>query len=249
MATAAKVSAKRASFKFELQTGNLPAVVASTAMTHATKADVSRKAEEGWRLSFVQYKISGKAEKDADFGATFPANFTVEIPSVSYDQVATMANGEKFLNALVADHQDSMISKSANGDSTVDVTNWDALIADYFSTTRGIPLTDIKEWAEETFAAAFVLRMEEMNATAGAEGRAVKTDKQIDLLTRSYVDYIGKICSKSCTLSPDYIKSVRTVLNRLIEVDALEADTFSAEVLRRAENLLRPDAGVIVDSI
>lgn len=213
--------------KFKLQTGNLPAPITSLLFPTERGKEFTNEAPSGKRWTFVNYKVSKEvADKAKTEDVTVPQPFACAVDSFSFDAIVAAEKGKEMLVSLFNDYQDSVVIDSANGKSMIYANDIDQLIADYFdaSRKRNAPTQeDILKWYDDTFAVAYVVRVEERNA---AETNL--TGKQSAEATKRVVDgyrnYVKMITGKSCSLEPQLISGVRQTIERLQELGHIDAD-------------------------
>lgn len=218
---------------FVLKTGNLPVALAATAQTHNDKPSFveAKRDTETLRAVYIGYKVP----KDSKPTDKLPANFSV---LVSNDvNVSDPDAFDRFTAALVNDYQDKLIHDVADKKTKIDPTDWDAIIKDYFDTSRqrtGPSLDDIEAWATEFWTVAYLARVQQLNEIAASEGKPGQDEKKTKLVVSKYVDWIRLIAKKTCALSRINIQGVRQNIERLIELGLLEQDEIAEFVIGRA---------------
>jgi hypothetical protein len=239
--------------KFTVRTGNLPKAIAATATVVEGRKAFSEEARfktapEGQRWCYVGYKVKEADSKIAD--KELPANFACLLPSLSLLDILTddvdvemsvIEDNNKFLVGLFQEYQDAMVHASADKETTIDATDLDALVKDYFDKTRSrsVPtMADIKEWATEFWAPAYTARVLQRNASATLE-TAKQTPAQTTLIIGKYTEFMQAISKKTCILSRANIAGVRTNLLGLIELKLLDKDEFSSFLVERADEHIK----------
>lgn len=228
----------------KLQTGNLQAAVALTAVVYADKAtflSADNLPTEGNRWVCLGYKVTEKKLEEAKTkDVDFPANFAVQVPILSLD--ADNEDHAKFLAGLAQDYQDSMFAAVANRKSLVNAADVDALIADYFDTTRARNAPTIEDcmvWYTVNFVPAYVARCIERNNLSAKDGlTAIVSDKEMATVSQAYEKYVKTIVGRSCTMDKVVVNGVRQTIDKLIELGHLEDDSIAQHVVAKCREYM-----------
>ena len=238
----------KATFIKKLSTGNLPATVASTAKVYDSAKDTKDwKASEGNRLAFLGYKLTAKMIAALPDGAEIPANFAVSVPSVGAMAIAAVARGEEMIDRLIQKHQDSVIAECAAKESKIDPTSLQELVADFFDTSRGgTTQAALKTWIDDVFEPTMIQRLIELNLTAESEGRAIKTDAQMNAFCKGHKSYLLAILPKDAIPDTAKVKSAQQTMNRYIELGLFSADDECVVwFLEKMRVLLKSDSEIL----
>lgn len=212
---------------YQLQTGNLPESLAKTAVTYTDRKSLA-PAPENMRWCFVGYKVRTGTPADA----VLPASFAVLLSNDV--QVSDVEVYEKFKDALVNDYQDKMVHEVADKKSIVDPADMDALIADYFDTTRNrlVPtLAEVMEWYDGAFVEAYKARVAERNEqTIKANDGKPQSEAETKRIVDAYRGYVRNIKTNG-PLSENILRGVRQTIDKLIELEWLEKDTIASFLL------------------
>ena len=158
----------------------------------------------------------------------------------------TAARGEEFLLSIAHREQDTLVHACVDKKSSVDVDNLDAIIADYFDTTRGDGMTQkaIATWADEVFFMAFHQRQTDQNASGVV---AQVTDAQIAARGSDLVKYIKGVTSSTAgTVSKHYVKNLLRYLTGYLELGLFNADD---EILQHVTECCESQLAIPEDAI
>ena len=221
-----------------LNTGNLPAAVASTAVIYTSKSDLKLPSPaDGSRWVEIGYKVSKEKQAEAkDKDITVPANFAVQIPVLSLFG-NTVGNDDKvlkFLAALAADYQDKALHDLADKEITVDVTDLDRLISLY-NDGAASGKKQIMEWFDNDWTLAYLCRVEERNTL---QGQVMTTEKQAQKVVSAYKAYCAELAKKECFLDKQYVKGFLSSTEKLVELKHLEKTMICEQIMERCRELL-----------
>lgn len=240
-------------FKFAIQTGNLPEAIASTAVAYTADNKKDIKALDAtyrlsYRLSFIGYKITEKMKAKANDGDTFPANFAVSVPDVGFDD---LTNHQAFCLSLLRDYQDTMLHAVADGESKINPADLTALSADYFDRSRAknaITKADVQKWLDESFTPAMMARMTQNNTAVGVKAKSAEDMAKIAFVYETHIiNLMGRTVDKIPGLVTQI--SIRQWVEKLIEVDLLAKDEISDAILARITTLAKTAIEVIEDAV
>lgn len=222
-----------------LNTGNLPAELAKTAISFASKTDFEApKCEASERWAILGYKVKSDDKKKAETqDVIVPISFAVKLPKLSPADVSG-DDWQRFTIALAEDRQDFVLKANADKKSKVNPLDLSAVIADYFDTSRGDSSRKITlQWFDDVFTAAFVLRIEQRNLMP--EFAKMSKDQMAKKL-EDYKDLLSVLCgndkaAEKC--SRHYVRGLRQTTEKLMELGFLSEDEQTEWIIARCEKI------------